>query len=372
MAGAGQPEALNLRWLHRNLWMYLVAVASIVVATAVRLLIDPIVGEMHPFVTYIFAIIFCAWYCGLGPAILSMFLGFLAAAYFFANPRGSVAVYGADLQVGLVLYIVLSISSIVFSELMHRANRRAESTAQELMAKQVALEHEVRLRCLAENEKVALLRRVVSLQEEEKLRISRELHDQCGQDLVALQIGIQIAINKSHEGKSTECENVLRESTDTLDKLSRELHSLAFELRPPSLDDLGLRTTIESFLQLWSKRTHIQADFECRNWNKARISRDTSLVLYRVLQESLNNVAKHSNSSHVSVILEMQRDQVVEIIEDRGRGFDSTNESRDRATGRGLGIHGMMERLATVGGSLEIESAQGTGTTVFARVPVQL
>jgi K+-sensing histidine kinase KdpD len=117
-SGLGRKLKRWNRW-YSAIGKYLVALVSILVATLVRMLVDPIVGELHPFVTYIFAILFCAWYGGLGPAILSLILGFSAAAYFFASPRAFIALHGTDVQFGLVLYIILSISSIVFSKQMH-------------------------------------------------------------------------------------------------------------------------------------------------------------------------------------------------------------------------------------------------------------
>ncbi|MBU6172617.1 MAG: sensor histidine kinase [Planctomycetes bacterium] len=350
---------------------YIIALFSLVVATLVRMMVDPIVGEMHPFVTYIFATIFCAWYCGLGPSIMTMVLGFLLAGYFFASPRGSVAMHGVDVQVGLVLYVFLSISSIWFSELMHRANRRAEATSKQLLLHQAELEHEVLLRKSAEEETVALLRRSVHLQEDERLRISRELHDQCGQDLVALQLGIQRAVQRLRNNRPSECEAVLKEVNQTLEGLGRELHTLAFELRPPSLDELGLKTAIESLLSLWSRRCGISVDFECRNWDTYRIRPEVSVTLYRVLQEGLNNVAKHSGSRDVSVILEMQEHQIVLILEDYGSGMKWGEDGIPTAIETyGLGIHGMEERMKAIGGSLEIESTIDQGTTIFARVSI--
>jgi len=110
------------------------------------MLLDPVVGEMHPFVTYIYAIIFSAWYCGLGPALLSLVLGFLCAAYFFAYPRGSIAVFGIDLQVGMTLYVFVGISSILFNESLRYAKRRAEENAKALAFQSETLQEEINKR----------------------------------------------------------------------------------------------------------------------------------------------------------------------------------------------------------------------------------
>ena len=334
------------------------------------MLVDPIVGDRHPFVTYVLAIVFTSWCCGLWPAVLALVFGFLAAAYFFATPRGSIAISGLDMQVGLALYIIVGFSSILFSELMHMANRRAESIANQLQRKQTDLELEIQRRRSAEEAQVVLLRRFVSLQEEERRHISRELHDHCGQEIIALQLGMKRALDIIKVENEEEANDCFQGVNEILDRLARDIHDLAFDLRPPSLDELGLRTAIGSFLELWSDRVGITVDFECRNWSEKSLTLETSLTLYRVLQEALNNVAKHSGSRHVSIVLELQREWAVEIVEDQGIGFE-VDAAQDSTVRPPLGLLGMKERLTSVGGSLEIESAANKGTTLFARVPIQ-
>ena len=349
---------------------YLIALLAVVAATWIRMLIDPVVGDRHPFVICVLAVIFVSWCCGLGPAVLALVFGFLAASFFFATPRGSVGVAGLDMQVGLALDILVGCSSIWIGELMQLANRRAESSANQLKKKQVEFEMEIQRRRSAEEEQVTLLRRFVSLQEEERRHISQELHDQCGQEIIALQLGMKRAVDIVKIENQKEVNAYFQEVNEILDRLSREIHNLAFDLRPPSLDELGLHTAIRSFLELWSQRVRITVDFECRNWEEQRLTKETSLTLYRVLQEALTNVAKHSGSSHVSIVLELQRDSAVEIVEDQGIGFDVDASAENSMVRRPLGLLGMKERLASVGGSLEIESAAGKGTTLFARVPI--
>ncbi len=349
---------------------YGIALVAIVVATWMRMLIDPIVGDRHPFVTYIMAIIFTAWYCGLWPAVLALVFGFLSAAYFFATPRGSIAIYGLDMQVGCAIYVAVGFSSILFSEQMRLAKTRAVSIANQLKLQQIDLELEIQRRRTAEGDRITLLRRFVTLQEEERRHISRELHDHCGQEIVALQLGMERALNAVKMESRAELTESFHEVQELLNRLSGEIHDLAFDLRPPSLDELGLNTAIGSFLERWSHRFQITVDFECRNWDESRLSSEASLSLYRVLQEALTNVAKHSGSRHVSVVLEIQKDVAVEIVEDQGIGFEIDVSTQSETVRQPLGLLGMKERLASVGGSLEIESALSKGTTLFARVPI--
>ncbi len=335
------------------------------------MLVDPIVGDRHPFVTYILAIIFTSWCCGMWTAILALVCGFLAAAYFFATPRGSIAIYGLDMQVGLILYVVVGFSSILFSELMQIANRQTESIANQLKRKQIDLELEIQRRRAAEEERITLLRRFVSLQEEERRHISRELHDHCGQEIIALQLGMKRAVDIVETKHIQEASQCLQEVNAILTRLSCEIHDLAFDLRPPSLDELGLHTAISSFLEIWSQRLLIEVDFECRHWDESRLTAEASLTLYRVLQEALTNVAKHSRSKQVSIVLETQGKSAVIIVEDQGIGFEIDGSRSESTPRQPMGILGMKERLTSVGGSLEIESAAGQGTTLYARVPIR-
>lgn len=362
-----------MRWLN-VLYPYGIAIFAICVATFVRMLLDPLVGEMHPFITYIYAIIFTAWYCGLWPALLSVLLGFMSAAYFFAYPRGSIAVYGIDLQVGMSLYVFVGMSSIFFSESLRRAKRRAEENSLALVSKSSALEQEVRKRKETEREREELLRRIVRLQEEERLRISRELHDQCGQDLVALQLNLEYLKSRISDQRGDlkeQGERAIEDASRILTSLGREIHSLAFELRPPCLDDLGLPTAIESLLDYWRNCSGLEVDFECRAWSHEKVTPEVSLVLYRVLQEGVSNAMKHSRCKRISVVLDQQKDFLVEIIEDDGVGIGRVGDRNADGEKNGLGITGMEERLRTIGGTLEIETESGMGTTLFVRVPMQ-
>ncbi len=354
-----------------NSWRgYSVAILSIVLATGSLFLSQSIIGTLHPFTTYILAVLFTSWYCGTGPAILAMSLGLVTAAYYFLYPIFSVQIHGIDAQVGAVLYLIVGASSIFFTESMRSANIRAQSNAEETERKHQALQLEIAKRETAQRENLILLRRFVRVQEEERRRISRELHDQCGQDVTALQLGVRFLAEAIDVHVNPKIPAHLRDLNQLLERLSREIHELALELRPPSLDDMGLRTAVESYLSIWSFRTKIPVDFECRNQESRGMSSEISTALYRVLQEALTNVAKHSQAKRVSVILEFGEHQALAIVEDQGVGFQTETKPITPDARLHLGLLGMRERLEAVGGSFEIESALGSGTTVFAKVPL--
>ena len=151
-------------------------------------------------------------------------------------------------------------------------------------------------------------------------------------------------------------------------RLDSEVDFMAWELRPAALDDLGLAAALENFVHEWSEHFGIAADYHSTGLARRRLAPELETNLYRIAQEALNNVAKHAGATHVGVILERRDQHIALIVEDDGGGFDPSDEMGEE---RGMGLLNMRERAALVGGALEIESAAGEGTTVFARVPTR-
>lgn len=348
---------------------YVVALIFVALATLVRMILDPVLGEEFPFVPYLCAVVFSFWVGGLWPALLTMGLGFLATGYFFLTPRGSVLIGNLHSQIGAALYLIVGGSTVWLMEGMRSAQRRVKANEEELLKKQAALELEINERRQAQEAYVTLMRRMVSIQEVERKRISRELHDQCGQDLTALDLGLKFVERAIPEQDEAARQHV-RSMHETLGRVSREVHDLALELRPLSLDDLGLSATIQAFVESWSFRTKIAVDFESRGLTGVTIPAEIETAVYRTVIEALTNVAKHARVSHLSVVLEIQNDALLAIIEDQGQGFDLESQSLTRSPNSHLGLLGMRERMEAVGGTLEVESAPGAGTTIFARAPL--
>ena len=212
----------------------------------------------------------------------------------------------------------------------------------------------------AEAGRTDLLRRLVTAQENERRRISREIHDQLGQELTGLTLGLKLLEADIPEG--TPASRRLVELRETIDKIGREAHELALELRPTALDDLGLKAALDTLIRRWSERATISADFHFSTRGDGRFPSDVETAIYRVVQEALTNVAKHAGAARVSVVVECRGDQLVAIVEDDGRGFEPDGDTpRER-----LGLSGMSERMALVDGTLHVESSIGGGTTVRA------
>ncbi len=211
-----------------------------------------------------------------------------------------------------------------------------------------------------------MLQKLVGAQEDERKRIARDLHDELGQLLTGLRLKLESVgrlceDNPELRGKIDETQTLARRVDDGID-------FLAWELRPAALDDLGLRAALEKYVREWSHYAGITAELlDGTNFKKMRLAPEVETNLYRIAQEALNNVHKHARAKSVEISLDRRgADTVVLIIEDDGAGFDP-NEKLNRRTG--IGLIGMQERAALIGGSLTVESAPGEGTTIHVRVP---
>ncbi|QEH34815.1 Oxygen sensor histidine kinase NreB [Aquisphaera giovannonii] len=207
-----------------------------------------------------------------------------------------------------------------------------------------------------------LMRRLVRAQEDERRRIARELHDSLGQLLTALLLEVRAVRDAGPltDGAAERLDRV----RGLAEEINRAAHELAVRLRPTALDDLGLQAASRAHLEEWSARTGVPAQFQAFGMEGCRFPPDVETALYRVLQEALTNVAKYAEARRVAVVIEHQGGRVILAVEDDGAGFDT-----DEASARGrLGLLGMRERMALLGGTLELESRPGAGTTVIARV----
>ena len=216
----------------------------------------------------------------------------------------------------------------------------------------------------AERARAELLSRLVFAQEDERRRIARDMHDQFGEHLTAL--GLRIALLKEMCAGRTDLGNEIDALEAIARSLDRDVDRLAWELRPTALDDLGLRAALTNYVHDWSARTGIPVRVHTSGLLDERLAPDVETTLYRIAQEALNNAAKYSRAQHVEFMLERRSDSVLLVVGDDGVGF----EVDEGAKGRGFGVAGMRERAALIGGTLEIESAPGQGTTVLARIAV--
>lgn len=244
--------------------------------------------------------------------------------------------------------------------------RVAQRTA-DLARANESLRAEVVERRLAEQTRNDLLRRLVSVQEEERVRIARELHDQMGQQLTALKLGLE-SLNGPTPDAEGRAER-LRRMLDLTRRLGHDMHRVAWELGPAALEELDLPSAVSDYAEEWSGHSRVPVQFQCTGSREGRLPVEVETTLYRVVQEALTNVAKHAGASRVSLILNRRAEDVLVVVEDDGVGFNAEGGADPTCSGRKLGLVGMKQRVQSVGGVFQVESAPGGGTTVFVRVP---
>jgi signal transduction histidine kinase len=246
---------------------------------------------------------------------------------------------------------------IVKRQAVEKSLKRSEQHQNRLLTQSRQLHEQLR----------QLARQLLEAQEDERTRISRELHDVIAQTLSGINLRLA-TLRKEAALNNGGLDRIIANTQKLVGRSVDVVHEFARELRPAVLDDLGLIPALHSFVRLFSKRTRIRVRIQAAEAvEQLDIAKRT--VLYRVAQESLSNVARHAHASRAEVILQNLPDGICMKIIDNGRSFDPERILNAKTRGR-LGLLGMRERLEMVGGSFDITSEKGKGTTVIAQIPV--
>lgn len=209
-----------------------------------------------------------------------------------------------------------------------------------------------------------LLGKIIAIQEEERRKISRELHDETSQMLTSILIGLRMLADKIPADDLRQAALELRElAAHTLDSV----RNLAVELRPVLLNDFGLEAAVRRHIERYEQQQGITVLLDVSGLERERLADEIELTMYRILQEALSNVAKHASAGQVAIRLARYDTQVVLDIADDGKGFEYPGgQSRQE----GLGLYGMKERVSLLGGELSIQSSPGAGTRISVVIPV--
>ncbi len=213
-----------------------------------------------------------------------------------------------------------------------------------------------------------LLAKVITVQEEERKRLARELHDESAQALTALIMSIQAAQDALPEGLDKEKKRLASTKAQAIHALV-EMRQMILDLRPTALDDLGLIPAIR-----WYSETHLQplgtqSSIETGGIRR-RLPAEMETSLFRIFQEAINNIAKHSHAKKASIRLDVQEKEIKCTVEDDGIGFDESTYQARQGSHQGLGLQGMRERVSLLGGTLTIDSTQGKGTRLRVTIPL--
>jgi len=207
---------------------------------------------------------------------------------------------------------------------------------------------------------------LLQAQEEERKRISRELHDVIAQTLAGINVGLE-ALKRDAMHNPGLRQNIAR-TQELVGRSVDIIHQFARELRPAMLDDLGLIPALNTYMKHFREETGIEVSL-CGLATDEPVNGEERTVLYRVAQEALTNVAHHAHASRVDVSIQKRRDHVCMRIQDDGKSFDVAHTLRANG-GKRLGLLGMRERLEMVGGSFDVVSEPGHGTTIEAQIPL--
>lgn len=228
----------------------------------------------------------------------------------------------------------------------------------------LAVRHEITRLKQVEEELKSVMIDVMDVQEEERRRISRELHDGIGQSLFSLLIRmdqLSVAAGKADGGGDAALLSRIAEARGGVTDIIEEVRGLAWELRPSVLDDLGVVPAVRTYIDRFTAHYGVLIDF--RNELRSRPPHRHEIVVYRVVQEALTNLGKYAGVERAEVVLEEDNDRIAAVIADRGRGFEPGDGRR------GVGLYSMAERARAVGGELEVLSRPGEGTTVRLVIP---
>jgi signal transduction histidine kinase len=214
-----------------------------------------------------------------------------------------------------------------------------------------------------------LLERVVSAQEEERKRLARDLHDQTGQRLTALAMGLS-SVNELLDRNPTLARLRLKELETMSAGAIDDLRQFVSDLRPALLDDLGLVAALRQTAKQTEERSGVTIEYNVSG-HRRRLRSQIETVLYRIAQEALNNTVRHAHAAHAIIHLNFGDTAVALTIEDDGLGFEPVSILKPQAQVRAWGLLGMQERVALVGGTFKIESAPGRGTRLVAEIPLE-
>lgn len=269
-----------------------------------------------------------------------------------------------DLQ-GLILSLVETTGRVLGEQALKQARDELEAKVAgrttELVALNRGLNEEVKLRQRAEDELRSLSQRLVDIQETERRALARELHDQVGQPLALLNITLESAARCSGDRNA-----IISEAQELVGGVMTWVHDLSLDLRPAMLDDLGLLPTLRWYLGRYGRRTGIQVKFRAVGLGRHIIPLQISTAAYRIVQETLANVARHAGVKEATLRLRANSRTLSVQVEDKGAGFDPAKLSAEKSTG----LNSMRERVHMLDGRLTIQSAPGSGTTIIADLPL--
>ncbi len=341
---------MGVRWFGRTWIRYGLTIGVVAAAFLLRLVLTEFAGPGFPtYVTFYPAVMFVAIVGGFWPGLVATVMAALVIDYWILPPLGF-GIESFTEAVGLTFFSGMGVFISLLAEFYRRARQRAQESSFELTRANEALRQ--------------LSSKLLSAQEDERKRIAGEIHDTLGAYLAGIKFKLEDA--QLHMGNSA---NSPIESLNTtlpmVQECIQECRRIQKDLRPSTIDDLGLLPTLSWFCRKFETiYSHIQIEHTIQI-EEGEIPNNLKIVIYRVTQEAMNNIAKHSKAHLVRLSLRKMDKKLELMIQDNGQGFNLENVSQEN-TKKGLGLSSMQERTELSGGSFAIESAEGRGTIIRA------
>jgi signal transduction histidine kinase len=374
------------KWFAGKPQRYALALAVTAFVLVLRGVLDPVLGSYVPYLAVLPAVVFSAWFCGLGPSLVAMVIAFLAEQYWFIPPTHSLHISGTADFAGAIVYFLVSLTIILFAEITRRTNAKLAVTTEQLreagaalsrshtdleqrVSKRTSQLQQTNVDLRAQTEVIRQLSsRLLQMQDEERRRIARELHDSVGQIVAALGMNLS-AIQRESDHLSREAAGDVVESSNLVAELSRQIRTISHLLHPPLLDEVGLVSALQHYVGGFAERSKIQVSLDLPA-DLGRLPPEMETAIFRIVQECLTNVHRHSGSSSAAVRIAKVADQLRVEVQDAGKGIPSQKQSEIACRGKtGVGMSGMRERLRQFGGQLEVTSVPGQ-TVVAATLPI--
>lgn len=356
-----------------NARRYGAAILAAIAALFLYKLLAPALGGQNPYHTAWAAVVFSAWYCGVGPSILAILLDLIGVWYWFLPPAGSFQLANprADIS-GMLGFVGFSGLIVALGESHRRSVAKSQFAEEQLRIAQAELERKVHERTAelsAANENLRELSgHLQQLRDDERRQIARELHDSVGQLLAGLSMNNATVQAQSHK-LDPSAARAVSENSVLVQQISKEIRTISHLLHPPLLDVGGLASALRWYVDGFSERSNIKVDFEIPAEFR-RLTDQMEIAIFRLVQECLTNIHRHSGSDCAKITIREDDGSVVVEIKDAGKGI-SLEKQLELSSGRtGVGFRGMRERLRQFGGHLHIQS-DNNGTVVKARLPLQ-
>ncbi|HMC27705.1 MAG TPA: sensor histidine kinase [Verrucomicrobiae bacterium] len=353
---------------------YALAILAATVALVLRKLLAPVFGVQNPYHTAWAAVAFSAWYCGLGPALLSVLIELAGVWYFFLPPFNSIQLTNTRAEfAGMLGFLVFSGVIIALAHSARLALHRSHWAEERLRDAHAELEQKVNRRTVQLQEANDSLRELSGtlqqMRDQERRSIARELHDSVGQLLAALSMNLQTLQDTTDELEPAAARAV-SDSHQLVQQISREVRTISYLLHPPLLDVAGLASAIRWYADGFSERSGIRVEVDIPETFR-RLPDEVEIAIFRMVQECLTNIHRHSGSGTAKIVIRQEQDHIRVHVEDAGKGIPLEKQLDLASTTRtGIGFRGMRERLRQLGGDLDIRS-DDRGTVVAATLPLE-